>query len=709
MKKRLISMFVLLAVCMLAFADVSVKQVEDGVEVTFLFSDLSASNVTIAGDFTNWADGAVPMTKTDKGWMYTTVVPAGTVMKYKFLYGGNWVQDFRAPDSIDDGFGGKNGLVDVDAILAASAESVPETSDAIAVAPVKKSAKLHFQTWSMLGYQTKWDTCDESDDNASQFETDSTGINLTSYLKISGDALPNVPIYIEVALAEQSDFDNLYSKGTTSLADGLSNMLVDTAFDPIYYFGGEEEAATYLGHLKLGFDSPYVNYVTGYKYAKLPPHTNVNWNTIDQEWEAGYSEVGGYSQFDFSPILATLLADSGVTVNAVIAPNRSADRAGNQYGMYSYATAKMGNHYVDFQYNGAYGETFDTIFDDIMENDFIAGYQGVYGPLVVKTNALYNLYGSTVATDTIKIAYSPSSSDVSSVDEDPENKLASAAANANATFSSNMFNCTLGYMMRGIQANMMYVENGADDHYDISDQLGYRNTQKVWVDVNAKLVDAITLGVKPSVTMALDSDENVYYDDDQDYYSNSDTKCIDVKPYFTVELEGLVGINGKLEGYGTGSYVTEEDDEYTRGSSESQYLISEAGLKYSMDLDIDAVSSFYVMYGFDNDDEDYLFNTVMASADLMYDITGQCGFGIRSANEDVDDPESPFGFFVGANKPLSILAKPTAYVQFMYGMDPYNDFDDGPTGYNLDGYTLDDGVTDYNGNAAIRMGLVWDL
>ena len=110
-----ISVFLMLSVSI--FADVSVKKLDNGkYEVTFFYGNPRAAEVVIAGDFTNWQNGAEPMTKTDKGWTYTKVVPAGTTMKYKFISDGNWTADIKAPDTIDDGFGGLNGLVDVDAL-----------------------------------------------------------------------------------------------------------------------------------------------------------------------------------------------------------------------------------------------------------------------------------------------------------------------------------------------------------------------------------------------------------------------------------------------------------------------------------------------------------------------------------------------------------------------------------------------------------------
>lgn len=713
MKKFYAFISALLILTAAAFADVSVKKLADGqVEVTFFYGNPRAQEVVIAGDFTDWQNGALPMTKTDNGWTLVKTVPAGTVMKYKFISDGNWTADIKAPDTVDDGFGGKNGLVDVDALVA---EQTPAAdAGSTAAAPAKK-ANLKFQTWSMLGYQSKWG--DGTEDNKNELQ--SSGINLTSYLKVSGDALPGFPIYIEIALAEQSGFDNLYSKGTTEWADGWKNLLVDTIFDPVYYYGGSAASETYLGHLKLGFDTPYVNYVTGYKYAKLPPHTNVNWNTIDKEWEAGYNSTGGYNQFDFGPALNKLLADTGVTVDAVAAPNRSADRGGSQYGFYGYTTVNFNTgkfgHYVDFQYNGAYGTTWDTIFDDIMEDDFIIGYQGNYGPVTVKANGLYNMYGSYDNGDGTKTTYAPSTSDVGMVDDADKNFADNSASNVNVTFGSDAFNVMVGYRSRGYQANMMYVEQGADDHTDITDQLGYRNTQRIFGDVSGTFMEkALTVGVKPYIEMALNKDKD-WYSDVSTTYDNKDTLLIQARPYVNADLNTLFDFTAKIDAYGIINYRTKDADRYVRGDSKSQFLFKEAGLKYDQTIDSAICKEITAVYAFDNTTDEYIFNTLTVDAALPYDITVQLGAGIRTNEPGVTtDIVSPFGFFVGAKKKLSVLYKPTAYIQVMSGMDPYNDFDDGPTAYNLndDSYTLYRDCTansDYNGVTAIRCGLQWDL
>lgn len=722
MKKFLSFVSALLLLSAAAFAEVTVKKLSDGkVEVTFFYGNPRAQEVVIAGDFTNWQNGALPMTKGDKGWTFVTTVPAGTVMKYKFISDGNWTPDIKAPDTIDDGFGGLNGLADIDAMVAAA-------TPAAGAAPVaKKGSNLKFATWSMIGFQGKWG--DGTADNKNELET--AGVNLKSYLKVSGDALPGLPIYIEVALAENDSFKNLYEKGVTSWKDGFTKFGADVFFDPIYYFnslgkGSTEDTAnlTYLGHLKLGLDTPYVNYVTGYKYAKLPPHTNVNWITIDKEWEAGYSAIGGYSQFDFSPLLRTLLADTGVEANLVAAPNRSADRAGKQYGLYSYANAKFNvgdfSQYVDVQFNEALGSTWDTIFGNIYENDIIAGYQGVFGPVTFKGNYLVNFWGdgdSAYSDQGVltKSKYTPASSDVASTLSSPDKKTDDMAANANVSFSNDVVFANVGYRMRGNQANMMYMEQGSDDHTDLTDQLGYRNHQRIFGDVNVNLLDkAVNIGVAPYFEMVLNKNYAWYSDEAKSgaltKYNSTDTMHLNVKPYFSVNLEPLADLTAKIDGYAKMDFVTGDADKYARGTDSNAFLFAQAGLKYDQTIDSDVCKEVTVVYAFDNKNTTYLFNTVTVDVALLQDITAQCGFGLRTKNAGVTaDPASPFGFFVGGKKKLNVLYKPTAYIQYMYGMDPYNAFGDGPTAYKLDGYTFDGGVADYNGNAAVRCGLQWDL
>ncbi len=569
-------------------------------------------------------------------------------------------------------------------------------------------------TWTMLGAQGKFNLA------GTDKGMDSAGINLTSYLKFAGNALPNVPVYVEVALAEQKGFDNLYKKGTTEFKDGAMNLLVDTVFDPVYYYGGQAEAKTYLGHFKGGIETKYVNWTTGYKYAKLPPHTNVNWNTIDKEWEAGYNSVGGYNQFEFGKGLKELISDATeglVQAEFVVAPNRSADRAGSQYGLYAYADATInGNQYVDFQLNQAYGTSFDDFYKSLLEEDFIVGYKGSFGDpkdwgsVTVKANYLMNMYGSKLNADGTKSYYKPSTSDVGNVRESTDFALDNMAGNVNVTFSNDTINAVLGGRFRGVQASMMYVEEGADDHTNISDQLGSVNHWRAWANVNVNLMyDALNIGIRPYAQATLNKDawNGKYAGKDKDNFK------IDVKPYFTVDLNEMIDFPAVIKGSAEMNYMTKEADYFTRGSSTSPFAVLAGSLRYTQTFEDSAFKKLDVLYSFDNTDSNLLWNTVLASCDTSFGWSFQAGAGLRTAWEgSLAETVSPFGAFLGGFTKLPVLQKPTFYVQGMYGMDPYNEFNDGPTAFRMsDSYDdlLKDGVNDYANNAAFRIGLQWDL
>lgn len=496
--------------------------------------------------------------------------------------------------------------------------------------------------------------------------------------------------------------------------------MVDTIFDPIYYYGGQDKAKSYLGHLKMGLNTPIVNWTTGYKYAKLSPHQNVNWNTIDKEWEAGYNEVGGFNQFDFAPLFAKLLADTGVEADVVIAPNRSADRAGSQYGMYAYGWSRFNiadfPQYIDLQYNGAYGKTYDTIFKEVMEHDIIFGYQGIYGPVTVKANALWNRYGSYDNGDGTKTLYAPATSDVGLVHDENKNFGDNSASNVNVSYSSDTVKATVGYRYRGIQANMMYVEQGADDHSNITDQLGFRNTQVIFGGADVMLLDnALTVGLDAQLTMVFNKDNDYYYDEAKKF-NNKDTALIKIKPRAAYDFNPYFDFPAKLDGYIRFDAVTKSDDEFVR-KDKSAFIVAEAGVRYNQTFDTTVIKGLTATYAFDNLGGEYVFNTLSADVSMLRDIVASCGIGVRTeGTKTFDDILNPFAFFIGARKKLNVAAiyKPTAYCYVLAGMDPFKEFNDGPTAYryNTDSYTWyrnTDDRKDYDGETAIRIGLVWDL
>jgi hypothetical protein len=269
---------------------------------------------------------------------------------------------------------------------------------------------------------------------------------------------------------------------------------------------------------------------------------------------------------------------------------------------------------------------------------------------------------------------------------------------------------TLGGRFRGAQASMMYVEEGSDDHYNISDQLGDLNIYRVYGDVNYWITDSFNFGVEPYMEKALNTD----YDKVTNYtFNNKDNMKLYAKPYFTVDLDGI-GLPATVEGYAEGYKMSKDEDAVTSFFGEDKlYTMESAGLKWSQDIGDGFVKGFDATYVFDNTNTNYLFNYLYGTVNCQNDLNFQFGCGVRTANNDNDDPTNPFGFFVGMNKKLRVLAKPVFYCQFMYAMDPYNDFNDGPTAYKLDGYKFkshsNEAVETYKENYAVRIGFQWDI
>jgi len=79
----------------------------------FHFEDRDASSVYLTGDFNNWSPKADPMSdsNSDGTWTLFYSLPPG-LYEYKFVVNGSkWVPDPRNPDSVPDGFNGKNSVV----------------------------------------------------------------------------------------------------------------------------------------------------------------------------------------------------------------------------------------------------------------------------------------------------------------------------------------------------------------------------------------------------------------------------------------------------------------------------------------------------------------------------------------------------------------------------------------------------------------------
>ena len=764
MKKLLSFISAFLVLGAVAFADVSVKKLDDGkVEVRFFYGNPRAQEVVIAGDFTNWQNGALPMTKVEKGWEFVTTVPAGTVMKYKFISDGNWTEDLREPDKVDDGFGGFNGLVDVDVMVAALGGG----SDG---AP-KGKTNVKFMSWTMVGTQAKFLTQGASDATKKGMDLDSVSVGLKSYDKLTGSLFGTMPFYVEIALAE-TELDDAYSsnspiyllrKGTdgtdtVALKDGLFNALNGLFTSPVAYLSkasknaGEDNGPgsnPYLGHLKFGVETPWVNYMTGFNYAKHNVRQAIIWKTVDGNWDAGYQHVGGFASFSLGNNIAHLLDSEGITLDAGFAPNMTADRKGTKTGYFGWIGAKWNDIAFDFQSNGMYDG--DYIFTKPVEHDFILGAKGKFAGFSAAAQALLSTH--QMSSEEITAAGASSQADYFGYSTDVFYRtntfdgIQNIAAEVQLGYEDEdkLFGVTADYKLRGAQASMLYLrENHDDGTFDLSETLGALNTQNIALSAYYNPLEelALNLGVNATLPLQnLDSTDALVagYTSDSAWTGWYAKRCgADMMPWF--DKTGV-----ELEFNPSASYVLDEEFTFSLdacakldlskeggvackySASDSAFLFKKAGFTFNWAADGDVVKGLTAYYGFDNSNAARLFNTLAASVNLPFDITASAGFGLKTVKGTEagqafnKDANNMIGGFVGCAKKLKILQSPTLYAQFVYNMDPYKNFGDGQDQFALDGANLSgrwdkgaavgdiDAVDFYDGKAAVRVGLRWDI
>jgi glycosidase len=80
---------------------------------TFTYKDATAMQVQVLGSFNNWDTSATPMMKSGDTFTQTVALPwqGDTIYKFRIVDTDTWIADPANPDQVDDGFGGKNSLV----------------------------------------------------------------------------------------------------------------------------------------------------------------------------------------------------------------------------------------------------------------------------------------------------------------------------------------------------------------------------------------------------------------------------------------------------------------------------------------------------------------------------------------------------------------------------------------------------------------------
>ena len=753
MKKVMAFISVLLTASAVLFADISVKKLDDGsVEATFFYGNPRATEVLLAGDFTSWQEGALPMEKGEKGFTLVKTFPKGTTVKYKFIVDGSWTTDLKAPDFVDDGFGGKNSLGELDALAGGSSDGASSGR-----------ANIKFMTWTMLGSQARFLTQSGRDATKKGMDLNDVTVGAKSYAKFSGNVTPEMPVYVELAVAEtELDETNVTVKGKNkpitlyekdkygNKSNTFRQSASGLASSPLAWFGKATDNTSidegpgtnpYLGHLKFGFETPWLNYNTGFNYAKQDKRAKIMWTTIDGNWDAGYEHTGGFASFSTGTKIQELFADKGVKLDAGFVPNKSADRKGSKYGYIGWFGTEFENVglTLDFQSNGMFNG--DAMFKEAVERDYIFG-------LKEKLN-LADAGSVTLAAQGLFATHQMTSDEINEISLDKKGKKVGVAdyfgystdvfyrsgdngANNMAgeiklSYDANekAWGLALDYRMRGPEASMLFLrENHDDGTFDLSETLGVLNSQNVGVFGYANLLDdALYVELNANAALPLKHLEKTsdvaskYYAEKAwgDWYerrfgddmgplfgikSGSEITANPSVSYFlTDDMSVTLNTGVKYNGY---KYDDETGDPNKYAASDNAFLFKNAGIELEWNDVSDVVKSMNLYYGLDNANKYRLFNTLVASVTLPMDFKLSAAFGLKTvkstdavkaydkANPEatVKDINNMFAFALGVSKQIKRIKSPILYAQFVYNMDPYKKFGDGQDQLNLTGANI---------------------
>ena len=85
------------------------------VRVTFRLPKGENGKVSVVGDFNEWTPGTTPMRVRDGSRTASVVVPAGRRYAFRYLdEDGTWFDDEDADAYETNGFGGTNGVIDLE-------------------------------------------------------------------------------------------------------------------------------------------------------------------------------------------------------------------------------------------------------------------------------------------------------------------------------------------------------------------------------------------------------------------------------------------------------------------------------------------------------------------------------------------------------------------------------------------------------------------
>ncbi len=637
------------------FADVSVKDIDGtNVEIIITHKNDEASEPNVIGSFNNWIEPGSAMEKNAEGiWEFKLPGLIDDEIIYKFFIDGNYITDENAPDFKDDGFAGENGLIIVADVLATPAPVV--LAEGEKPAPKVYKSKFNFGMYTILGSQSTFVTQEMVDKTNKGFETDSTGLYAKSFWKMGGTIVPDVKAWFELKVLDA--YQPIWAQDargiiSPELEDGISSLISGIITNPVNYAGGQNPE---LNSVKLGIDSDYVNWETGYGYAKPQGRTAVIWETLNER-----DGNNGYMRFD----LGSKFQNVGP---AKIEFNVTPNVMNGNLSLLSWLGATIGKTKVDFQYDMKSAATDDLseIFDKLYHQDFIVGAKTKAGMFDVSAQSLINVY--------------------SEEDFKAEDHIAGEIKISGPLLGKKL-GTTVSYRYTGSGSEMLYGNN--------DDALGDKGTQLIGLDLSSKSIKDIKIGFYTCVTLAEEATDETF---DHVY----------IRPYTDVELKDL---NATAKFYGKLNYTWEENRVYQ--SNKEKFLFSEFGINFNMNDPIPGIKNIDFKYGYNNNDEFKLFNTLITSLRMANDLSAEIGLGLRTVKDSDDqtmiDENNMLGFSVGGSwkVPVRAIKSPLLYGAFVYNMDPY---DDGGNSLAMDGYTTTDGQSKSDGYAQFRLMMKWDF
>jgi hypothetical protein len=91
----------------------SIQKSEPDGSVWFRIQAHGAAQVFVGGSFNGWDPGATPLVPVGDGWWEISINLEPGIYEYTYVIDGEWITPPEAKLTVEDGFGGRNGILEV--------------------------------------------------------------------------------------------------------------------------------------------------------------------------------------------------------------------------------------------------------------------------------------------------------------------------------------------------------------------------------------------------------------------------------------------------------------------------------------------------------------------------------------------------------------------------------------------------------------------